>query len=151
MNSGERVAVVTGAAQGLGLETCRGLAEQGYRVVLTARSEDAVARGRAALGVGEGIEGRVLDAAEQASVDGFFAWLLGDKGRIDVLVNNAGRIYTGYGDGLNETPAELIAEAVDNNALSALRMIQSALPAMNAAGYGSIDNLSSGSGQLNEM
>ncbi len=151
MTTSERIAVVTGAGQGLGLETCRLLAAQDHRVVLTARREAAVGRGLSSLGGVDGVEGRVLDVSQQASVDGFFQWLMGDHGRIDVLVNNAGRVYGGNEESLEETTAERIGEAVDNNALSAWRMIQRALPAMNAAGYGRIVNVSSGMGGLTEM
>lgn len=151
MSETRRIAVVTGASQGLGLETVRVLAERGMMVVLTARTKEAVKRGLVALGSPENVEGHVLDVSDQASVDGFFDWLVETHGRIDVLVNNAGRVYGGFGDGLEETPASMIAEAVDNNALGAWRTIQKALPIMNRNGGGRIVNVSSGMGALTNM
>lgn len=151
MSETRRIAVVTGASQGLGLACVRALGERGMTVVLTARTKEAVERGLAALGSPENVQGRVLDVADQASVDGFFDWLVQTHGRIDVLVNNAGRVYGGYGDGLERTPASLIAQAVDNNALGAWRTIQRTLPMMNRTGEGRIVNVSSGMGALSDM
>lgn len=144
------VAVVTGASQGLGLEACRRLADAGMTVVLTARTDEAVSRGLKALAGMDSVEGHALDIADDRSVEAFFDWIAERHGRLDVLVNNAGRVYRGRGHG-TDTPAAVIAEAVDNNALGAWRMIRHALPLMNRAGYGRIVNVSSGMGALNDM
>jgi NAD(P)-dependent dehydrogenase (short-subunit alcohol dehydrogenase family) len=80
-----RTAVVTGGNSGLGLETARGLAAAGARVVLAVRDP---ARGeRAAAGLPGRVEVRRLDLADLASVREFAA---GWDGDLDVLVNNAG-------------------------------------------------------------
>ena len=144
------VAVITGASRGLGLEVVRELAAKGFHVVLTARTQEAIDAGVAHL-KGAVVEGRILDAADDGSVAAFFDWLEGAHGRIDVLVNNAGRDYGGFSGSFEDWPAEEIAAAVDNNALSAYRMIVRAVPLMNAAGHGRIVNVSSGMGQLSEM
>ena len=88
-----RVAVVTGANGGLGLETAEALAAAGAHVVLATRSpgktEAAVARIRA--GVPEASLSVVpLDLASQASVQAASEQILGAHDRIDLLVNNAG-------------------------------------------------------------
>jgi NAD(P)-dependent dehydrogenase (short-subunit alcohol dehydrogenase family) len=150
MAAASRIAVVTGSATGLGLETVRQLAARGHTAVLTARSQDKVDSGLAELGSPDGVVGRVLDVADQRSVDSFFEWLRAELGRVDVLVNNAGRDTGGRGAPL-QTPTEAIAEVFDNNALSAWRMIQQALPIMNANGYGRVVNVSSGIGALTGM
>jgi NAD(P)-dependent dehydrogenase (short-subunit alcohol dehydrogenase family) len=67
------------------------------------------------------------------------------------LVNNAGRIYGGYGRSLAETPTDIVAEAFNNNALGAMRMIARALPLMQRNGYGRIVNVSTGMAGLAEM
>jgi NAD(P)-dependent dehydrogenase (short-subunit alcohol dehydrogenase family) len=146
-----KVAVVTGASRGLGLETCRVLAEKGLDVVLTARAEDMIASALKALGEPANVAGHVLDVSDDGSVDAFFDWLRQDRGRIDVLVNNAGRVYGGWGRNFASTDVLSIAEAVDNNAIGAFRTIRRALPLMNARNYGRVVNVSSGMGQLSDM
>ncbi len=138
-------AVVTGSAQGLGLETCRRLLEAGHAVTLTARSAEAVDAGLDALGRPENLDGAVLDVSDDASVDAFFA----DRTEpVDILVNNAGRIYGAYAATFeNVTPADML-DTLDNNAVSAYRMIRAALPGMNERGWGRIVNVSSGLGSL---
>ncbi len=151
MHKDKRVAVVTGATRGLGLETCRQLLKQGYHVVLTGREMAGIDRGLSALGKSADCEGHVLDVANDASVDTFFAWLAKTHGRIDVLVNNAGRTYGGWSASLADSDAATMAEAIDNNALGAWRMIRHAVPMMNKTGYGRIVNVTSGMGGLTEM
>ena len=91
----ERVAVVTGANVGIGLETARGLARQGYRVLMAARSaqkgEAAVAAVKASV-PGAAAELLLLDLASLASVRAAAAAVAERAPHIDVLVNNAGLI-----------------------------------------------------------
>jgi NAD(P)-dependent dehydrogenase (short-subunit alcohol dehydrogenase family) len=143
-----RVAVITGAAKGLGLETARQLSELGLRTILTGRSEAALAVAAASV---PRAEWHVLDVADDASVATFFAWLEKSHGRLDVLVNNAGRIYGAHRRAVPDTDAATIAEAIANNALGAWRMMQRALPMMARHGYGRIVNVSSGMGALTGM
>ena len=87
-----RLAVVTGANAGIGLETTRGLAALGARVVMACRSLDraqaAAADVRRSL-PGADIEVRRLDLADLASVHAF-AGTFADGEPVDLLVNNAG-------------------------------------------------------------
>ncbi|MBK8456696.1 MAG: SDR family NAD(P)-dependent oxidoreductase [Phyllobacteriaceae bacterium] len=142
-----KVAVVTGASRGLGLEACRQMAAKGFHVVLAARTADSVAAGLKALGEGEG---RVLDVSDDASVDAFFDWLAAAHGRLDILVNNAGRWF-GETASLANADGPAMLSALSNNSVSAWRMMRRAVPLMNAAGHGRIVNVSSGLGQLSDM
>ena len=88
-----RLAVVTGANSGLGLETARALAAAGATVVITARdrAKGEAARERiTAETPGATVEARVLDLAALDSVREFAAGIAADHPRIDVLINNAG-------------------------------------------------------------
>ena len=143
------VAVITGASQGLGLETARQLAGRGYRVVLTGRSETALKS--AAEDIGSEADWYVLDISDDSSVDKFFDWLKSAHGRIDVLVNNAGRIYGAHRATMAEVDAKGLGEAINNNAIGAYRMIRLALPMMERQGRGRVVNVSSGMGALSDM
>jgi NAD(P)-dependent dehydrogenase (short-subunit alcohol dehydrogenase family) len=147
-----RVVVVTGANRGLGLGVARALARRGERVVLTARDLEK-ARAAAAALAAEGLEvvPEALDVASTQSVEVFFARLDVRYGGLDVLINNAGAfVERGISDTLS-VPADLVLEGINNNAVSAVRMMQGAIPRMQGAGRGWIVNVSSGLGALTEM
>lgn len=101
MPEGERprVAVVTGATTGLGLETARALAEAGLHVVLTARTfekgEAAVATVRDRV-TGAAVEHMTLDLASLASVRAFADAFTARHDTLHLLVNNAGVMYTPF-------------------------------------------------------
>ncbi|MBR0555498.1 SDR family NAD(P)-dependent oxidoreductase [Ciceribacter sp. L1K23] len=146
--SGRKVAVITGAGRGLGLETGRRLAERGYRVVLTGRQMDAVKA--AATGIGDDALAVELDVSSDISVAAAFDAIAAKHGRVDVLVNNAGRLFVEHSQGLH-TDASVLAQAIDNNALGAWRTTQKALPIMSANGFGRIVNVSSGMGAFGSL
>ena len=143
-----RVAVITGAAKGIGFETARQLSEQGFRVILTGRDEAALAA--AASGI-QNADWHALDVDDEASVAVLFEWLEATHSRLDVLVNNAGRVYGGHGSTVLQTDPAILDEAISNNAVGAFRMMQLALPLMARNGYGRIVNVSSGMGALTDM
>jgi 3-oxoacyl-[acyl-carrier protein] reductase len=86
----DKVALVTGASQGIGRATALALAEAGARVAVAARSGDKLlslvsemeAQGGAGLAV-------IMDVADAAQVKAGFQQVLGKFGRLDILVNNA--------------------------------------------------------------
>lgn len=144
-------AVITGAGRGIGLEVARQLLGRDIAVVVTARTDDAVRSALADLD-DDRASGHVLDVADETSVDVFFDWYWSAHDRLDILINNAGRIYGGWAQtGVTDMASETILEAVDNNSLGAFRVIQHALPEMNRNGFGRIVNVSSGMGALTEM
>ena len=88
-----RVAVVTGANGGLGLEVARALAGRGAHVVMAARDQAKAQAAEASIRAqvpGASLELRPLDLASLASVAEAAAAILADHPRIDLLVNNAG-------------------------------------------------------------
>ncbi len=90
-----RVAVVTGATSGIGLETARALAGAGAEVVLTGRDAARLTAAREV--VGAGARTALFDLADLASVQTGVAQIAEQVDRIDLLVNNAGVMFTPFG------------------------------------------------------
>jgi NAD(P)-dependent dehydrogenase (short-subunit alcohol dehydrogenase family) len=149
---------VTGAARGLGFETCRQLARKGHRVVLTAR-DDAKGRDAARALAGEGLDVRFhpLDVTRPDSVAALGRYLDAELGGADALVNNAGVMLDAKGGagranaGVLASDLELWRRTFDVNVYGALRVAQAVGPGMRARGYGRIVNVSSGLGALSDM
>lgn len=135
---GERVAIVTGAAQGIGRKIAEGLAGEGARVV--------VADVQAAEPVAQALDGLAVevDVSDQLACEGMARSAMDAFGRIDILVNNAG-IYTS----LVPTPFERLSveewkRVFDVNVLGMYLATRAVAPFMRQAGAGRIINLASG-------
>src|SRR5918995_4140084 len=91
MDGRQRVALVTGANRGLGLETSRQLLATGLTVVMAGRDEAALARARAELGKDEQRRAVIvrLDVTDSRSIAEAHRMVKEQAGPIDVLVNNA--------------------------------------------------------------
>ncbi|WP_067482974.1 glucose 1-dehydrogenase [Actinomadura hibisca] len=135
-----KVAVVTGAARGQGAAEARLLAEAGAKVLVT----DVLDEGReVAAEIGAAarfVHHDVTDAASWAEV---VATATGEFGRLDVLVNNAGIWRTAP---IDQETEERFEQILRINLIGPFLGIQAAVPAMRAAGGGSIVNISSTAG-----
>jgi len=148
MTENGRVALVSGGNRGIGLETCRQLAERSLTVILGSRDEES---GRAAA---EGLSGDVvvhqLDVADGKSVDRLATFVEDEFGRLDVLVNNAG-ISNDEGQRGIDADLDRVREALEANLLGAWRLCEVAIPLMQRNGYGRIVNISTGLAALEDM
>ena len=146
-----RVAIVTGANRGIGLEVCRQLAASGQHVMLgsrSARAGESAARSLAARGLD--VEPHPLDVTDKESVRALADHVERTFGGTDVLVNNAGLLLDEDGDVL-EVDVQHFRDCMETNVYGPLRLAQAVMPGMIARRYGRIVNVSSGAGQISSM
>jgi NAD(P)-dependent dehydrogenase (short-subunit alcohol dehydrogenase family) len=144
-----RTVLVTGASTGLGLETARALATTGADVVLTARSEDKGKAAEAAIRAGlrdAKLEHGILDLASLASVGAFADWFLARHDRLDVLVNNAGVMFTPF-----QRTTEGFELQFGTNHLGPFLLTALLAPALRAAAPSRVVNLSSVAHQFSDI
>jgi len=146
----ERVAIVTGANRGIGLEVTRQLADLGYTVVLGSRD---LGKGEAAarkLKVGDRVLARRLDVTEQSTIDRLRDEIATTFGSVRVLVNNAAIHYDTW-ENAADADLRTVQEALDTNLLGAWRMCQAFIPLLRKSKHGRIVNVSSEAGSLASM
>jgi NAD(P)-dependent dehydrogenase (short-subunit alcohol dehydrogenase family) len=147
-----RIALVTGGNRGIGHEICRQLAMHGLRVVLTARD---AGKGKSAVKAlqdeGLDVEFHRLDVASCRSIRACVAAVAERRGRIDVLVNNAGILADPRGSRFLDSKLDTYRDTLETNLFGPLQLAQAVVPLMKAKRYGRIVNVSSGLGQLSEM
>ena len=133
------VAIVTGAAQGIGRAIADGLAAEGARIVVAdlRGAEEAAA-------AYEGGIGLAVDVADEAAVQRLVDETLERCGAIDVLVNNAGLYASLAMRPFTEIPLEEWRQVMDVNVASMFLTCRAVVPAMRERGGGTIVNISSG-------
>lgn len=140
MTLGGRVAIVTGASRGLGLEIARAYAAAGASLLLTARDEAALHEAASS------IDGEVAvepgDVSRPEDAERVVAAALERFGSLQILVNNAG-VYGPKGL-LEDVDWEEWRRAVEINLYGSVLMCRAAVPHFRAAGYGKIVQLSGG-------
>ena len=140
-----RVAIITGAASGIGAETARQLAAKGWRVVVNYRSSrdmaeavvaECIALGGAAIAV-------QADVAEDAACKSLVQATLDKYGRIDALMNNAGETKVAPAADLDALSGDDFMRLYRNNVVSVYQMTRAAAAALKAGGQGSVVNIGS--------
>jgi 3-oxoacyl-[acyl-carrier protein] reductase len=140
-----KVAVVTGAAKGMGQATAIEMCRDGAAVRITdidpAGLEETARQIRAA---GGKVTTEVCDIQDRAQVDALIQGTKKDLGSLDILVNNAGLLLPGT---IEETTDDIIDRTLNINVKGLLYAIRSVTPIMKKQGYGRIVNVSSITGK----
>jgi NAD(P)-dependent dehydrogenase (short-subunit alcohol dehydrogenase family) len=138
MRLADRVAIVTGGAQGIGRAIAQRLHAEGATVVIA----DLQGHEEAAAEL-DGLGVRV-DVSQEADVAALAAGVLERYGRIDALVNNAGIYSSLVPKPFEEIDVDEWRKVYDVNVLGMFLATRAVVPAMRAAGYGRIVNIASG-------
>ena len=140
-----KIAIVTGAASGIGLATAQRFAREGAEVALWDINEEGAQRAAADL-IEDGAKAIAskVDVSNRAHVDAALARAHAELGKIQILVNNAGVSHFGSFMDMTE---EVWERVMSVNLKSMLVCTQAVLPDMLAAKWGRIINISSSSAQ----
>jgi NAD(P)-dependent dehydrogenase (short-subunit alcohol dehydrogenase family) len=142
--STKKIALITGANKGIGLETARQLGKQGITVLAGARDEaKANAAGAELRKEGLDAHGIVIDVNDAGSIQKAAARIERDYGRLDILVNNAGVMLDDKGKKPSEQPLELWRKTFETNLFGLVATTQALLPLLRKSAAGRIVNLSS--------
>jgi NAD(P)-dependent dehydrogenase (short-subunit alcohol dehydrogenase family) len=134
-----KVAIVTGAAQGIGRAIAEGLAAAGARIVVADLhgAEEAAAAFNGGIGI-------TADVASEADVQRLVDEVVAQCGTVDILVNNAGLYASLEMRPFEQIPLEEWREVMDVNVASMFLTCRAVVPVMRANGGGKIVNISSG-------
>jgi len=143
-----RVAVVTGAGQGIGRQIALTLARRGYRVAATDLNGDGAQETAGLIAALEGAPagiGVTMDVADSDSVQQGLLAVVDELGPVEVLVNNAG-----WDDFMPflQTDEALWDKIIDINYKGALRTTHACLPSMIESNFGRIINIGSDAGRV---
>jgi NAD(P)-dependent dehydrogenase (short-subunit alcohol dehydrogenase family) len=141
----KKIALVTGANKGIGLEIVRQLAAAGLTVILGARNFEAGKT--AAAQIGHNIRPLRLDLANPELIEAAAAVINEEFGRLDVLVNNAA-IVDPHDGPPSSVDVEALRRVMETNFYGTLAITQAMLPLIRKAPAGRIVNLSSGLASL---
>lgn len=146
-NHSSKVALITGANKGIGLEIARQLGKQGIKVLIGARDQERRESAAASLRE-QGIDAQpiALDITDQASVDAAASDVVSRFGRLDILVNNAGIVRDKVPP--SQLDIALFRETYETNLFGMFAVTKAMLPLLRKSPAGRIVNLSSGLGSL---
>lgn len=135
-----KAAIVGGASLGIGRAIAMGLAREGCRVAIAARRQELLERTAREIHEATGVDTLplVCDMSQPQDIRSFVALAAQRFGRLDIVVNNAGGPPVGR---FEDHDDDAWRHALDQNFLSAVRVIREALPHLRAAGGGRIINV----------
>lgn len=134
-----KVAMITGASDGLGYAAALRLAEQGCRLALCARRDAHLQAAAAAIRQSTGAEvlAMAADVSQAAAIEPFIDTALAQFGGIDILLNNAGKSAAA---GLETLDDQAWQDDIDLKIMAAVRFCRRLVPVMRERGGGSIVN-----------
>ena len=132
-----KVTIITGASEGIGLATARHLSKKGARIILAARSADKLKQIEAELDSSLAIP---TDMRSQAEIKNLIDKTIKKFGQVDILINSAGQGYYGPFEDIN---IEKYKEVMALNLMGPILSMQEVVPHMREQGGGVIINLSS--------
>ena len=136
-----KVALVTGAAYGIGLAIAQAYAEAGAKIVFNCSRQSTVDRGLEAYkALGIEAKGYVCDVTDEESVKAMVANIEAEFGTIDILVNNAGIIKR---IPMEEMAVEDFRRVIDVDLVAPYIMAKAVIPGMIKKGHGKIINICS--------
>ena len=141
----DKVAIVTGGGTGLGAAVSLGLAERGARVLVNYARSEAEAEGTAEACRARGVDAIAIrgDVGDDAACRAVIEAAMARWGRVDVLVNNAGRTTFAAPGDLEALNDEDFLGIYRTNLLGAYHMIRACAPHMRESGFGAVVNISS--------
>lgn len=149
MSLKDKIAVVTGAASGIGRATAEALAEEGARVIVADIDRD---KGEAAAVAirdkGRNADFRQVDLTDEASIAAFADAVQSKVGAVDILVNGAG---WGQTKPFWDTTAEFWDKVVALNFVGPMKLAKALLPKMMERGSGKIVNIASDAGRVGSL
>ncbi|MEH7416559.1 SDR family NAD(P)-dependent oxidoreductase [Neobacillus drentensis] len=137
MTNNKKVWFITGAGRGMGVEFVKAALAAGYQVVATGRNTDRVAK---VIGDDENLLIVKLDVTDPTDAEAAVKSAIDRFGRIDVLVNNAGRFYGGF---FEELTSQQIERQIHTNLYGPMNVTRAVLPVMRKARSGHIISISS--------
>ncbi len=144
-----KVALVTGASQGIGLATAVALAKEGCDVAMCARREDVLRAAAEQIGtLGVNVAAIPADVLEPEGAGRFVEEAAGQLGGIDILINNVG---FGIGKGLMESSDGDWEGTFEYNVFQGVRLTRMVVPHMQARGGGAVVFISSISGWIPQL
>ena len=142
--STKKIALITGANKGIGLETARQLGQQGITILAGARDETKARQAAEELSkAGLDAHGIVIDVNDADSIQKAAARIERDYGRLDILVNNAGVMIDDPKKKPSEQSLEVWRKTFETNLFGLIATTQAMLPLLRKSAAGRIVNLSS--------